>query len=138
MSLFKKDKKTNSNNPAQSQKSAQEIGELAIDAYQTDSHFCVRAPIAGVNSEDINISVENGILTIKGERKEADGPEEKKYYFQECYWGPFIRQIILPEGLDTEKIEASLQKGILIVEIPKLEEQDSPKKISVEPIEEDN
>jgi len=95
-------------------------GQLAVDVYQTAAEFCIQAPIAGVNPEDIDVSVENEMLIIKGERKEPDSEKEKDYFYQECYWGPFSRQIILPEDTDLNKIKASLKRGILTIKIPKI------------------
>ena len=94
-------------------------GQLAVDVYQTDTDFCIQAPIAGVNQENLDIAIENEMLVIKGEREEPKSEEEKKYFYQECYWGPFSREIILPEDIDPEKIKASLKEGILLVTIPK-------------------
>jgi len=94
-------------------------GQLAVDVYQTDTDFCIQAPIAGVNQENLDIAIENEMLVIKGEREEPKSEEDKKYFYQECYWGPFSREIILPEDIDPEKIKASLKEGILLVTIPK-------------------
>lgn len=96
----------------------QSKGQLAVDVFQTETDFCVRAPIAGVKQEDIDISVENGMLIIKGERKEPSKEGERKYFYQECYWGPFSRQIILPEDVNLQKIKASLKEGVLTVKVP--------------------
>ncbi len=95
-------------------------GQLAVDVYSTDSEFCIQAPIAGVTSDDLDISVENEMLIIKGERKMPDSNKEKEYSYQECYWGPFSRQIILPEDTDPNRIKASLQKGILTIKVPRV------------------
>ena len=105
-------------------------GQLAVDVFQTESEFCVQAPIAGIEQNDIDISVENEMLIIRGERQEPILGGEKKYFHQECYWGPFSRQIILPEDVDSEKIKASLKSGILVIRIPKTESK--KKKITVE------
>ena len=95
-------------------------GQLAVDVYQTNSEFCVQAPIAGVELEDLEVSVENEMLLIKGERKEPVGDKEKNYFYQECYWGPFSRQVILPDDVDVSRIRASLNGGILLVKIPRV------------------
>jgi HSP20 family protein len=95
-------------------------GQLAVDVYQTETEFCVQAPIAGVEPEDIDISIENEMLIIKGERKEPEQNKEKNYFYQECYWGPFARQIILPEDVDIQRVKASLRKGILTIKIPRV------------------
>ena len=95
-------------------------GQLAVDVYQTSSEFCIQAPIAGIELEDLEVSVENEMLLIKGERKEPAKDSEKNYFYQECYWGPFSRQVILPDDVDISRIMASLNKGILIVKIPRV------------------
>lgn len=105
-------------------------GQLAVDVYQTDTDFCIQAPIAGVNQENLDIAIENEMLIIKGEREEPNQDKEKKYFYQECYWGPFSREIILPEDIDPEKIKASLKGGILLVTIPKT--QAIKKKVTIE------
>ncbi len=95
-------------------------GQLAVDVYQTENEFCVQAPIAGVEPGDIEVSLENEMLIIKGERREPEKEKEKNYFYQECYWGPFSRQIILPEDIDTQRIKATLTKGILTIKIPRV------------------
>jgi len=106
-------------------------GQLAVDVFQTENEFCVQAPIAGVEQNDIDITVENEMLIIRGERREPlMTSKEKKYSYQECYWGPFSRQVIIPEDINKEKIKASLKAGILVVRMPKAEPQ--KKKIIVE------
>ena len=105
-------------------------GQLTVDVYQTDSSFYIQAPIAGVNTEDLDVEVENEMLVIKGERREPDVNEEKSYFHQECYWGPFSRQIILPEEADTRDIQATFENGILTIRIPRLI-QSKKKKINI-------
>ena len=95
-------------------------GQLAIDVYQTKDFFVVQAPVAGIKPEDLDISVENDFLIIKGKREKTEEIQEKDYFYQECYWGSFSRKVSLPENLDSSKIKASLRKGILIVKIPKI------------------
>ena len=105
-------------------------GQLAVDVFQTENEFCVQAPIAGIEQNDIDIAIENEMLIIRGERREPIMGKEKKYFYQECYWGPFSRQIILPEDANHEKIKASLKSGILVIRIPKAEPK--KKKVLVE------
>jgi len=93
-------------------------GQLAIDVYQTKSSFVIQAPVAGIKPEDLDISVENDFLIIKGKREKTEEIQEKDYFYQECYWGSFSRKVSLPEDLDPSKIKASLKKGILTVKIP--------------------
>ena len=73
-----------------------------------------------IELEDLEVSVENEMLLIKGERKEPAGDREKNYFYQECYWGPFSRQVILPDDVDVSRIKASLNGGILLVKIPRV------------------
>lgn len=131
MALFKKEKKIKKHKDS-SEKPAwpESRGQLAADIYETETDFCIQTPIAGVNQEDIEISVENNLLIIKGERGEADQSPNKKYYHKECYWGPFSRNTMLPDDVNSQKITALFKKGILIVKIPKKKED--KKKTSIE------
>jgi len=95
-------------------------GQLAVDVYQTKNFFVVQAPVAGIKTEDLDISVENDFLIIKGKREKTEEIQEKDYFYQECYWGSFSREMSLPEDLDSTKIKASLKKGILTVKIPRI------------------
>ena len=96
-------------------------GQLAIDVYQTNDDVIVKAPIAGVKPENLDVSVTDGVLTIKGERKQEESIKNQDFFAQECYWGAFARQFNLPTGIDTEKINASLKNGVLSIRIPKEE-----------------
>lgn len=97
-------------------------GELAIDFYQTGNELVIQSAIAGVKPEDLEISIEKDILTIEGERKKPF-EEGGEYFFQECYWGRFSRQIILPVEIDPNRIEATLKEGILTIRLPKIERE---------------
>ncbi|MCP6719423.1 MAG: Hsp20/alpha crystallin family protein [Patescibacteria group bacterium] len=94
-------------------------GQLAIDIYQTDLDLVIRSAIAGVKVKDLDLSIEEDLLTIRGERKRPD-KEEGDYFSQECYWGPFSREIILPVEIDPGRVEATLKEGVLIIRIPKI------------------
>ena len=94
-------------------------GQLAIDVYQTDDEVVVKAPIAGVKREDLEISITDEVLNIKGERKEESETARENFFAQECYWGAFSRSYILPVAVDSEKATASLNNGILTIKIPK-------------------
>ena len=94
-------------------------GELAIDVYQTEGELVIQSAIAGVKPEDLDISMERDIIAIKGSRKKPF-EEEGDYFTQECYWGPFSREIILPTEVDPERIEAVMKDGILTIRIPKI------------------
>jgi len=102
-------------------------GKLAIDSYETKSHFVVLSAIAGITKEDIDISVDKDMLIIKGNRENPKEEKEENFFNQECYWGPFSRKIILPKNVDTSKIEASMKKGILKISFPKIQKTGSKK-----------
>lgn len=94
-------------------------GELVVDVFETDSDFFVVSAIAGVSIKDIDISVDGGMMIIKGQRQNPHGNPQKKYFHQECYWGPFSRKIILAENVNTGTAEAQMDKGLLTIKIPK-------------------
>ncbi|HEC91700.1 MAG TPA: Hsp20/alpha crystallin family protein [Candidatus Atribacteria bacterium] len=105
-------------------------GKLTVDVYETDSEIVVQSAIAGVKPQDLEISIENGILEIKGNRPnpEEKGNSKRNYFFQECWWGPFSRKIILPEEINNSQVRASMKEGILTIKIPKIK-QDKRKRI---------
>ena len=109
--------------------SAQE-GQLAVDVYQTDSELVIQSTIAGVKTENLDISIEADTVLIRGNRNEPPEQGEKNYFYQECYWGPFSRQIILPEETDPSRAEAVMKEGILTIRIPKIE-REKKRKITV-------
>jgi len=93
-------------------------GELAIDVYQTENELVIQSAIAGVKPENLDILIEQDIITIKGSREK---PEDGGAYFsQECYWGPFSRKVILPVEIDPNRIEATMKEGILTIRLPKI------------------
>ncbi len=118
--LKKKNKRTEKSPKAEWGESAQE-GELAIDAFETDKEIVIQSPIGGISAKDINIAVEDGMLIIRGTRsKPRLNNQNIKYFYQECFWGPFSKRIILPEEIDIKKAKASIKNGVLTLKIPKL------------------
>lgn len=105
-------------------------GQLAVDVYQTKDSVVIKAPIAGVKAEDIDVSVSEDVVTLRGERKEETEVTRDNYYVQECYWGSFSRSVILPTSTVAEKAVASLKDGVLTLTIPKVV-QEKVKKIKV-------
>ncbi len=99
----------------------EEEGQLAIDAYQDDENVVIKAPIAGVNIEDLEISITDEVVTVKGQRRNENEIDRSNYFVQECYWGGFMRSYILPVSVDAAKAEAFLRNGILTIKIPKQE-----------------
>lgn len=96
-------------------------GQLAVDVYQTDTDIVIQSTIAGVRPEDLDISLTNDMVTIKGLRRKEHDVAEEDYLFRECYWGGFSRRIILPVDVRTDKVNASLKDGVLTVILPKVE-----------------
>jgi HSP20 family protein len=94
-------------------------GQLNIDMYQTKDNVIIKSTIAGVRPEDIDITVANDMVTIKGARRKDENIPQDDYFYQECYWGNFSRSVIIPVDIDSENIEADLKDGILTVIIPK-------------------
>ena len=111
--------------------------QLDVDIFQTDLEIIIIASIPGVEVEDLDISIENenDVVTIQGKRnipkvgEESDEDlEERKYLRQECQWGQFFRQIILPQEVNVAEVEARFKKGVLILTLPLLRLQTSGKK----------
>jgi HSP20 family protein len=102
----------------------------AMDLIETTDHFVLRADLPGMSEEDVNIEVEDRVLTVSGERK-AEHTDSKEGYFRvERAFGSFSRSLTLPEGVNPEAVSASFDRGVLEVEIPK-PEQRKPRKISI-------
>jgi len=99
----------------------EEEGQLAIDAYHDDENVIIKAPIAGVNTEDLEIQITDEVVTVRGQRKNESASSRENYFVQECYWGSFMRSYILPVPVDAAKAEASMKSGILTIKIPKQE-----------------
>lgn len=94
-------------------------GQLTIDMYQTKDNVIIKSTIAGVKSEDIDVTIANDMVTIRGERKRDFEASTEDYFYQECYWGSFSRSVVLPVDVDIENVGADLKDGILTVTLPK-------------------
>lgn len=94
-------------------------GQLTLDVYQTKDNVMIKSTIAGVKPENLDITIANDMVTIRGERKKEEEVKPEDYFYQECYWGPFSRSIILPVDIDVEGVNAELKDGILTVTLPK-------------------
>ncbi|MDP1760080.1 MAG: Hsp20/alpha crystallin family protein [Candidatus Woesebacteria bacterium] len=94
-------------------------GQLAIDVYQDDHSIYILAPIAGVSGSDIDVSITDEVITIRGERKPGHDSPEEKHFNQECYWGPFSRSYVMPIAVNSEDSKATLKDGMLKIQVPK-------------------
>jgi HSP20 family protein len=113
---------------------AQATAEWApsVDVLQKDGDLVVRAEMPGVKPEDVEVAVHNGVLTISGERKVDQEEERAGYYVRELRHGSFRRSMILPEGVDEEKIHARYQDGILEVTLEGAAAAREPRHVQVE------
>jgi len=102
----------------------------AMDIYQDKDNVIVETPLAGIDPEKVDISIENDVLTISGSTEEKREVKREDYYRKEVREGSFCRSVILPMQVKADKAEASSEKGMLKIIIPKAEEA-KPKKISV-------
>ncbi|MFH1246659.1 MAG: Hsp20/alpha crystallin family protein [Candidatus Liptonbacteria bacterium] len=102
-------------------------GSLTIDVFQTPSDLVVQSAIAGVRPEDIDIEVSTDSITIRGARHKEQEVEDNDYYYQECYWGRFSRQVLLPQEIDPEAAAVTFKNGILTIKLPKLNRKKSRK-----------
>ena len=102
-------------------------GQLAVDVYQTPDDIFIRAMVAGVKAEDLDISITRDMVTIKGLREGSQEISEENFFFKELYWGTFSRTIVLPQEIDVDAAEAVEKHGLLIIKLPKLDKNRSTK-----------
>lgn len=98
----------------------EEEGELTIDVYQTAHEIVVQSMIAGVQPDNLSITITRDMITIKGKREVARGIHEDNYFIKELYWGSFSRTISLPQEVEAEEAEAVEKHGLLTIKIPKI------------------
>ena len=101
-----------------------------VDISETEKEFTIKAEIPDVKKDEVKISVDNGVLSIQGERKQEKEEKGKKFHRVERYYGSFTRSFTLPDNVDETKIEASFKDGMLNIQIPK-SEKSKPKAIDV-------
>ncbi len=95
-------------------------GELAVDVYQTEKEIVIRSTVAGVRAEELDISVDNDVLIVRGKRDKPDEESGANHFIRECYWGKFSRKIIIPDEIDPSRITASMKDGVLVIRIPRI------------------
>lgn len=95
-------------------------GQLLLDVYQTSDKIIVKSTMAGVSPENLFISLNHDMLTIKGKREHDRSLDDSDILMQECYWGSFSRTVILPEEVDPKKIEAILENGVLTIYLERI------------------
>lgn len=105
-------------------------GQLAVDVYETKEKLVVKGRVAGVNKSDLDVSIADNTLSIRGTLSAGNEDDVENYFVQECYWGEFSRSIALPVPVKEDEIEAVLKDGVLTVSFTKVK-QDTVKKIQV-------
>jgi HSP20 family protein len=101
-----------------------------VDIAETDDEYLIKAEIPEVKREDVKVSVENGVLTMQGERKQEKEEKGKKFHRVERYYGSFMRTFTVPDNVDDTKVKADFKEGVLFVHLPKTEKA-KPKAIEV-------
>ena len=136
MNMFKKNKSNsykipNSNEPEEHSliwaDTELSEGQLLVDVYQTPEEIIVKSTMAGVRPENLSISLNRDILTIKGKREYDKSINDNDYFLRECYFGSFSRTIILPEEVNEKKMEAILENGVLTIILKKTHKEQSVK-----------
>jgi len=93
--------------------------QLSCDVYEDKENIIVKSTMAGVDPKNLEISVSNDLLTIRGFRQMDEEVDEKDFFSRECYWGAFSRSIVLPQEIDQKGIKANLKNGVLTIKLPK-------------------
>lgn len=106
-------------------------GQLAVDVYETEDKLVIKARTAGVNKEDLDVSISDGILTISGTLSSGDENDAVNWHIQECYWGEFNRTLALPVSVKEDEVEAVLKDGVLTIKFSKIK-QEAAKRIQIQ------
>ena len=104
---------------------APQDGELPVDMYQTDDAITIRALVAGVSPNDLEISITRDMVTIRGVREEFQETHDDGYFHRELFWGSFSRTLVLPEEVAIDEAEAQEKHGLLEIRLPKLDKHRS-------------
>ncbi len=94
------------------------VPQLTVDVYRRDDIIYVVSTVAGVTNEDLDVSIDNNVLSIKGIRRKPYVDSDCDLLLNECFWGEFYRELTINEKIDISKIKADLNAGILVIEIP--------------------
>jgi len=105
--------------------------EPAIDVCETDDEVVVCVDIAGVKEEEIEVIVQDNILTVRGERRDSRRGIRRTYSQMEILWGPFERDVVLPANVNSDQVKAFYEGGLLEVILPKLNNEEKPRRIDI-------
>ena len=106
-------------------------GQLAVDVYETADQLIIKARTAGVNRNDLDVSIADGVLTISGTLSSGDDTEATHWHVQECYWGEFSRTLVLPVAVKEDEVKAVLKDGVLTIAFNKVK-QEQARKIQIQ------
>lgn len=98
-------------------------GQLAVDVYETDDKLVIKARVAGVNRNDLDVSIADGVLNISGTLNSGDDDLATNWHMQECYWGEFSRTLVLPVPVKEDQVSAVLKDGVLTVSFEKIKQE---------------
>ena len=98
---------------------AEEEGELTVDIYDKGDAIVIQSTVAGVKPEDLEVSITNDSVSIRGRRERHEEVREDRYYYKELFWGVFSRSVILPEEIEEDEAEAAIKHGLLTIRLPK-------------------
>jgi len=104
---------------SRSENTDDDMGTLTVDVYQDKENIIIKSTIAGVTANELDITINNDMVTVKGDRQPDEKIKSSEYFWQELYWGPFSRTVILPEEIDVEKAKATIKNGVLTIRMPK-------------------
>lgn len=102
-------------------------GQLAVDVFESDEELIIKARTAGVDRNDLDVSISDGILTISGTLSSGDETDVKNWHIQECYWGEFSRTLALPVAVREEGVKAELKDGVLTITFEKVKQEKATK-----------
>jgi HSP20 family protein len=106
---------------------AEEEGELTVDVFQHPEEIVIQTMVAGVKPDELDVSITQDMVTLKGKRQTAHEVSEKDYFYKELYWGSFSRSILLPQEVDSDAAQATLKNGLLTIKLPKLDRSQTQK-----------
>ena len=109
--------------PSEEEYSEEDVGQLAVDVFQTPDNIVIQAMVAGMHPSKLDVQIGREVVTIRGERKNTQEVVHDDYFFQELYWGLFSRTITLPEEVDPDMADASEKNGLLTIVLPKLNKE---------------
>lgn len=104
-----------------------EEGQLIVDVYNTPDEIVIKAIVAGVKPDNLDISITRDMVTIRGKREEKREIREEDYFYQELYWGAFSRTILLPQEVEVEHAMANEKHGLLTIRLPKIDKEKQTK-----------